>query len=77
MAQWYTFTTANGADPLVNTNYSNPQPNKPNCPGSDSVCAVLANDNTFGFPVITQSIQNDIVNALQTGSDQSTVALRT
>lgn len=77
MANWYTFTTASGADPLDPTNYSNPQPNKPACPGSARVCAILANDNGFGFPVITSGIQSDMTLALQTGTDQTTVALRT
>lgn len=76
MAQWYTFTTSAGADPTVSTNYSNPQPNKPACPGNTKICAILANDDGFGFPMITNAILSDMVRALQLGIDQTTVALR-
>lgn len=75
MAQWYKFTSASGADPLNPSNYSNPQPNKQTCPGSSKICAILANDNGFGFPVITSAIQSDMVLALHHGVDQTTVAL--
>lgn len=74
--QWYTFSTTGGADPLDPLQYSSPVPSKPSCPGSSKICSILANDDTFGHPVITQPIVNDMVRALQFGADQTTVALR-
>ena len=76
MCQWYTFTTAPGSDPLSPVNFSNPQPNKPTCPGNSSICAICADDNGFGFPNITSQLVDEIIFALQTGTDQSRVALR-
>lgn len=76
MAQWYTFTNASGATTDNPNNYSNPQDSKPGCPGSVRLCAILADDDGFGFPVITSQIQADISNALQGGSDVGTAALR-
>lgn len=77
MPQWYTFTTTSGASTSNPNNYSNPQPTQPNCPGSVKLCAILANDNGFGFPVITSAIQSDISNAVNTGNDNGTAILRT
>jgi len=76
MAFWYTFTTVGGADPLDPANYSGPQNNQPSCPGNNSLCAILANDNTFGHPVITNEIEDNITRALQFGSDQTMAVLR-
>lgn len=76
MPQWYTFTTLPGASTSNPNNYSNPQTNPPSCPGSVKLCAILANDNGFGFPVITSAIQSDIANAVNTGNDNGTAILR-
>jgi len=76
MPQWYTFTTATGASTSDPNNYSNPQTLKPGCPGSVKLCAILAEDNGFGFPDITSAIQTDIANAVNTGTDQGTAILR-
>lgn len=76
MPRWYTFTTQSGADTSNPNNYSNPQDQKPNCPGHLKLCAILANDNGFGFPEITNTLQADIADALQTGIESCTVRLR-
>lgn len=76
MPQWYTFTTTPGADTSNPNNYSNPQDQQPNCPGDAKLCAILSNDNGFGFPVISSQNQTDISNALQTGIPQATALLR-
>lgn len=75
--QWYNFSTTGGADPLLPSNYTAAGATKPACPGSSKICAILADADAFGQPDITQPIINDMVRALQFGSDQSTVALRT
>lgn len=76
MPRWYTFTTQTGADTSNPNNYANPQDQQPNCPGSSKLCAILANDDGFGFPVITSQIQTAISNAVQSGNESSTVLLR-
>jgi hypothetical protein len=76
MAQWYTFTLESEARVDEPNNYGFPQSTKPGCPGTGSLCAILANDNGFGLPVITSQLLIDIGNALNAGSDNSTVALR-
>jgi len=76
MAFWYTFTTIGGADPLDPANYSSPQNNQPSCPGNNKICAILADDNGFNHPVITNAVEDDIIRALQLGSDQTSGVLR-
>lgn len=76
MAFWYTFTTQPGADVANPNNYSNPQSNQPPCPGSLKLCAILANDNGFGFPAMTTQIITDIANAVNSGNDTATAILR-
>lgn len=76
MPQWYSFTTTSGADTSDPNNYSNPQDQQPDCPGSSKLCAIKADDNGFGFPVITSGIQTAIANALNSGSDQTVAILR-
>lgn len=73
---WYTFIAIGGADPLDPNNYGSPTSIKPSCPGSIKICAIFACDDGFGRPIITQIIIIDIVRALQFGTDQTTVALR-
>ncbi|WGQ11539.1 hypothetical protein QG516_07705 [Pedobacter gandavensis] len=76
MPKWYTFTTQPGADTNNPNNYYNPQDTQPNCPGNDRLCAILAEDNGFGFPLITTQILVDIANALQSGINQARAVLR-
>lgn len=76
MALWYVFTRTSGANPNDPTNYAPGQSTPPGCPGSTELCAILANDNGFGYPLITAAIQTAISNAEQSGQDSSTVLLR-
>lgn len=78
MTQWYTFTIIAGASPIDPTNYSNPVPNKPSCPGSKKICAILSNDDGQGHPSdIDCLLINEMAYALQNGIDTTGVALRT
>ncbi|WGQ11540.1 hypothetical protein QG516_07710 [Pedobacter gandavensis] len=76
MPQWYTFTTLPGASTSDPNNYSNPQTLQPSCPGSVKLCAILADDNGFGFPDITSAIITDIANAVNSGNDNGRAILR-
>lgn len=76
MKKWYHFTTQSGANPSDPNNYSNPQDLRPSCPGSSKLCAILADDNGFGFPLITSQLLTDIANAINTGNENGTVTLR-
>lgn len=76
MPNWYTFTNTPGADTSNPNSYANPQSTQPSCPGNSKLCAILADDNGFGFPVITTQIQTAISNAVNGGGDQPTAILR-
>ena len=76
MANWYTFTIVNGADPCNPVNYNHAQSNRPLCQGYRRYCAILSDDDNFGHPIITQAILEDMARAMQFGSNQSNVILR-
>lgn len=73
---WYSFTITSGADPLDPNNYSSISP-KPSCPGTSKICAIFATDDGFGRPVISQAIEDEMVQNLQLGQDGTLVLLRT
>lgn len=75
MCTWYSFTTTAGADPTDPANYSLLSA-KPTCPGTAKICAICAQDDGFGHPVITCGILADMVITIQFGVDQSLVILR-
>lgn len=76
MRKWFTFTTQPGADVNNPNNYGNPQDTQPFCPGNVKLCAIFAEVDGFGFPIISSQLITDIANALQSGSESSTVLLR-
>jgi len=75
MCQWY--LRSYGQDPTNPNSYTLVGTNPPSCPGSGKVCAICAEDNGTGRPIITSYITSQMVNALSSGVDQPWVLLRT
>jgi len=65
-----------GADPNDPISYVSIGPTPPRCPGSVNVCAIYAQDDGLGSPIIDVFLQNQIETALITGNDQPRVLLR-
>lgn len=70
---WYKYNGGNICDPNSYSLYGN---TPPPCPSPKiHLCAIQANDN-FGFPALTPGLICQIVNALQTGTENALVLLR-
>lgn len=66
-----------GGDPDNPAHYSDVGSTPPSCPGSCKVCAIYAEDDGLGNPVIDAQLQAQITAALKTCVDQPRVLLRT
>ncbi|WP_342331910.1 hypothetical protein [Pedobacter sp. FW305-3-2-15-E-R2A2] len=64
------------ADPNDPESYTSTGSSKPSCPGSTRICAIFAEDDGTGRPIITPTLQSQMVTALSTGVDQPLVLLR-
>lgn len=74
-SQW--FIRALGMDPNDPNSYTPVGPNPPSCPGSGKICAVWAEENNVTHrPIIDDDLQQQMITALSTGSDQTRVLLR-
>jgi len=71
---WYIRSAC--ADPTVPCNYTMVGSFQPTCPGTGKICAIKAEDDGFGCPVITPCIFDQMVIALSTDVDQPCVLLR-
>jgi hypothetical protein len=69
---WFLFT---GSTPCLPTDYMLVG-SQPSCPGSDQLCAVFADPDGTGRPIITPSLCCDISWALNHGVDTMNVLLR-
>lgn len=72
--QWY-FRTA-GADANNPASYTLVGGSPPSCVGTTKICSIYANDDGFGSPDIDSTIQGQMVTALNTGTNQTQVLLR-
>lgn len=61
-------------DPLNPADY-NPV-TSPGCSGSNYICAIQANPDASNQPVITTSLRNEMITALNTNSNSENVHLR-
>ncbi|MBE8721360.1 hypothetical protein [Sphingobacterium pedocola] len=61
-------------DPTQPNDYSsNPSPT---CDGTDQICAVQAEDDGTGHPVLTEPLKDEMIQALQFGNPSTNVQLR-
>lgn len=69
---WHQLNT-NG-DPTNPFDYS--PTGTPACSGSGKICAVNANPNAAGQPILTDALKNEMIQSLQTGIAKPNVKLR-
>lgn len=69
---WFQLKT--GADPTLSPSYD--PKTTPTCSGSGKICAVNADDNGSGQPDLTESLKDQMILALQTGTPSTNVKLR-
>ncbi|WP_400261166.1 hypothetical protein ACFX5U_14545 [Sphingobacterium sp. SG20118] len=69
---WYLFT---GSDPTNPAHYTLVV-SKPNCTGSKQICAIRATNDGSNNPVITNSLQNEMILALQNCISSANVLLK-
>lgn len=75
MADWY--IKASRANPFDSMNYTFIGSIAPVCPGNMGyVCAILAERNGQGKPIIDSDLSNEIWSAINTETDQPRVLLR-
>jgi hypothetical protein len=74
MADWY--LKSYGSNPFDSNSYIFVGSTAPACPGNGYVCAVHAEDNGSGRPVLTPALLLEIHTALNTNTDQPNVLLR-
>lgn len=76
MKKWFVFVGDNMADICLATNYKLFSESKPNCIGISKVCAILAEDDGSGLPIINSlQLKKDFVHSIQSESDYGMVAL--
>jgi len=65
-----------GSDPNSPASYSSVGSTPPSCPGTTKICAIFADDNGLGDPIIDSNLQSQMTTALNTSADQPRVLLR-
>lgn len=74
--KWYKFTETEGADICLPENYLSSTEEKPQCEGSNKVCAIYAEDNGNGKPLIDNiTLMKDFIRAVTYQRDYGIVAL--
>jgi hypothetical protein len=73
---WYVFNPG-ATDPLDPNNYGPPLITPPSCPGPKNfLCAIQANDDGSGHPIIPSSLCCELMYDLLNRSDSTNVKLR-
>lgn len=68
------FQLSPGGNPTEPTDYA--PAGTPACTGSGKICAVNANPDASGDPLLTDALKNEMILALHTGSAQPNVRTR-
>lgn len=72
---WFSLTP--DESPTNPSNYTNVGNTRPTtCEGQDQICAIQANDNGSGQPVLTDALKNDMISALHNRANNSNVSLK-
>lgn len=65
-----------GADPCLPESYVNVGQTPPNCPGTCYICAIFAENDGLGRPIIDADLKDQMMTAKNTCQDQLRVLLR-
>lgn len=69
---WFSFTGTNPTNP----NHYTLEGSQPTCPGQDQICAVQAANNGSDKPVLSDSLKNEMIIALNDKVASANVLLR-
>lgn len=76
MAKWFVFDDKLGKDMYMPFHYSFSTSTKPICNGESKLCAIYAEDDGNGKPIIIrEDLTRDFIHAVQTEADHGIVAL--
>ena len=68
------FSLDDGGTPTQPSDYS--LVSSPSCDGSDQICAVQANDNGSGQPILSNALKDEMINALHNRASSTNVQLK-
>ncbi|GGH14624.1 hypothetical protein FAZ19_07315 [Sphingobacterium alkalisoli] len=70
---WFSLNPS--GNPTQPNNYTL-QSSQPSCSGEDQICALQANNNGSGQPVITDALKNEMIVALHSRTPSANVSLK-
>ncbi|MFB2121227.1 hypothetical protein [Parapedobacter sp. 2B3] len=69
--KWFKYNSGPATNPASYTE----QTGTPSCGGDDLLCAIFAEDDTTGHPVLTQALKDEMLDAIAQGAPDTNVLL--